>query len=730
MRTVIELTTGWQFGMAVSAEGNTLPVLPETMEAVTIPHVWNAVAPAKTGKAVYQYRFQRESVGEQVFVEFGAVANVCKVWLNEAFIGEHRGGYSCFRFALTEALQDGENTLTVLADNKKYEDSNPLGGDFNAYGGIYREVSLISTGKNHFDLLHFGSSGLDVETHVDGTVLVSSHVVGEGTVVYTLLEGNKIAAQAEGNTARMQVENPHLWNGREDPFLYTLRADLMVDGVCQDSVSLNCGFRECRIDPDKGFYLNGKYIKLNGVAKHQDREGVGNRPSKAQLDEDMALILEVGANAIRLSHYQHPQYFYDLCDKYGLLVWAEIPMLGMPDGNKVVVENAKQQMQELIAQSKHHPSIFAWGIWNEITMYGESLELYDKADEINRHTKPLDPSRFTTAANLFSVKFSSQLNFIPDILGYNVYFGWYHHEMSDYDPFLEQFHAENPQVPLGISEYGVDGNPALHSATPQRKDYSEEFQALFHETVYPKLRDRRFIWGSFVWNMFDFGSALRNEGGSVGRNCKGLVTFDRKLRKDAFYYYKANWSKDPFVHIGGRRFANRCGEDTTVKVYTNQNKVRIFVNGKIFQEILSSAPVYTFEHVPLQPGENVICAAAGDLKEEIVLNRVSEPDQSYVYVDPNPEYNVRNWFTAEESEEDLFSPDRYSIMVSMKELMADPNVTVLLEKEAPEIYEECVSAKLAPIPLLRIINSRRTEFSEDYAKDLNKKLRTVKKPGK
>lgn len=730
MRTTKELTAGWQFGMTVCEVGNALPVLPESMEDVTIPHVWNAAAPAKTGKAIYQHRFQRTEVGEAVFVEFGAVANVCKVWLNGTFIGEHRGGYSCFRFELTQALCDGENTLTVLADNKKYEDSNPFGGDFNAYGGIYRDVHLISVGQNHFDLLCSGSIGLDVETRVDGTVLASAAVVGEGTVVYTLMEGSKIAAQAEGSHVKMQAENPHLWNGKADPFLYTLRADLMVNGVCEDSVSLNCGFRECRIDPNNGFYLNGKYIKLNGVAKHQDWDGAGNGPSKAQLDEDMKLILEVGANAIRLSHYQHPQYFYDLCDKYGLLVWAEIPMLGMPDGNHVVVENAKQQMRELIAQSKHHPSIFAWGVWNEITMYGESLELYDKAEEINAFTKSLDASRYTTAANLFSVKFSSQLNVIPDILGYNVYFGWYHHEMSDYDPFLEQFHQENPQMPLGISEYGVDGNPALHSATPQRKDYSEEFQALFHETVYPKLRDRRFIWGSFVWNMFDFGSALRNEGGSVGKNCKGLVTFDRKLRKDAFYYYKANWSEEPFVHIGGRRFAKRCAEDTTVKVYSNQNHVRLFVNGKLFKELLAADPVFTFEHVPMQFGENVIRAEAADQAEEIVLTRVAEPEKSYVYVDPNPEYNVRNWFTAEESEEDLFSPDRYSIMVSVKELMADSNVTALLEKEAPEIYEDCVGAKLAPIPLLRIINSRRTEFSEDYAKELNKKLRTVKKPSR
>lgn len=733
MRDIILLKDGWRFGITAAVEGESMPVLPETMETVSIPHVWNKDDPAKTGYCVYQYSFRGEDIsGEKVFVEFGAVGEICKVWLNGQYIGTHRGGYSCFRFELTDALCKGENILTVFADNKKYEDSNPFGGDFNRYGGIYRDVTLISTGINHFDLLYSGSSGLEVETHADGTVHARARVVGEGKIVYSLLDGDQTVAQAEASPeapdVQMQVANPRLWNGRKDPYLYTIRAELYVNDICQDQVSLNCGFRDCKITPDGGFFLNGKHIKINGVAKHQDRDQMGNGPTSAQLDEDMELIMEVGANAVRLSHYQHPQYFYDLCDKKGLLVWAEIPMLGMPDGNKAVVENAKQQMTELILQSKHHPSIFCWGIQNEISMYGESLELYSKTEELNTHTKSLDTSRYTTSANLFSVKFSSQLNFIPDIIGYNVYFGWYHHEMSDYDPFLDQFHAENPQIPLGISEYGVDGNPALHSATPKRKDYSEDFQALFHETVYPKICNRDFIWGSFVWNMFDFGSALRNEGGTKGKNCKGLVTFDRKLKKDAFYYYKACWSEEAFVHIGGRRFAKRCGEETTVKVYSNQKEVQLYLNGELFRTLAQDGPVFTFEAVPMQLGENTLRAVSGTCEDEIVLTGVTEPEKSYVYVDPNPEYNVRNWFTPEQSEDDLFPPDRYSIMVSMKELMADPNVTALLEKEAPEIYEECVSAKLAPIPLLRIINSRRTEFSEDYAKELNKKLRTIKKP--
>ncbi|MGF6990277.1 beta-galactosidase [Lachnospiraceae bacterium PM6-15] len=733
MRKTIHLVEGWKFGLTNPPVDTAMPELQEGMETVCIPHVWNLDKPSRYGCGIYQYSFNsNELLGEKVFVEFGAVANVCKVWLNGIYLGEHRGGYSCFRFELTEALCQGENILTVTADNKKYEDSCPVGGDFNNYGGIYRDASLIYTGKNHFDLLYFGSSGLEIETHADGSLCAKAHVIGTGKIIYTLWDGDQVAAQAdatwESPEVQMKIENPHLWNGKKDPYLYRISAELYVDAVCVDQVSLNCGFRKCEINSDNGFLLNDQHVKLNGVAKHQDCEGVGNGPSNEQLDTDMQLILEVGANAVRLSHYQHPQYFYDLCDQNGLLVWAEIPMLGMPDGNTAVVENAKQQMRELIIQNKHRPSIFCWGIQNETSMYGESLELYHKTEDLNTFTKSLDSSRYTTSANLFSVKFQSQLNFIPDITAYNAYFGWYHHEMDEYDPFLEQFHAENPQIPLGISEYGVDGNPALHSATPKRKDYSEEFQALFHETVYPKMRKRDFVWGTFVWNMFDFGSVLRNEGGTQGKNCKGLVTFDRKLKKDVFYYYKACWSEVPFIHVGGRRFVNRCGETTTVKVYSNQKYMQLYVNGNMVAELQQDGPVFTFENVPLTLGENTIRAVSGAYVDEIQITGVTEPEKSYIYVDPNPEYNVKNWFAAEQSEEDLFPEDRYSVMTSMRELMADPNVTALLEKETPELYEECVAAKKAPIGLLFLFNRKRNEYSEDYVKEMNKKLRNIKKP--
>lgn len=636
---------------------------------------------------------------------------------------------------MSDVLVAGENTVTVTADNTRYHDINPLMGDFNNYGGIYRPVSLITTGPAHFDLLHYGDSGLDLTAKVEdgvGILTAITRVVGAdaATVEYTLLDGDTVAAQfaapADGEAVTLRVKHPRLWNGQTDPYLYTCRARLLVAGMCVDKVMLPCGFRTIELTADQGMFLNGQYIHLNGVAKHQDREGMGCAPTEDQLDEDLALVLEIGANAVRLSHYQHPQYFYDLCDKSGLLVWAEIPMLSMPDGNDDVVDNAAQQLTELIAQNKHHPSIYCWGVQNEIAMMGESLEMYRKTAELDKLVRTLDPSRLSACANLYCVKNNSQLNFITDLVGYNIYYGWYYGELGDYAPFFEKFRADNPQVPLGVSEYGVDCSTNYHNDAPQRKDYSEEFQALYHETVYPQIAARADLWGSYVWNMFDFGSAIRNEGGVKGKNCKGLVTFDRKIIKDAFYYYKAWWSKEPFVYIAGRRYTKRCGDTTTVKVYSNQPSVILIVNGQAFAT-LTGERVFQFDNVPMTEDDTLLMAIAGGCTDKTFLIHVVEPEKSYIFVDPNPEINVKNWFTMGQSEDDLFPEGRFSIMDDIGELRANAAAWALLEQETPQITGDERAKKMTTMPLLRIINRMSGVFSEDFVKELNKKLGQIEK---
>lgn len=733
MRNIKKLDSGWEFSPC-TFNNKEIPQV-DTWHEVVLPHVWNKENPKEEGSVLYRHYLDIDELGEDnlYFLDFGAVAGVCTVWLNGIMIGTHRGGYSRFRFALSTAIKEGQDELLVLADNTRYSDIAPLGGDFNNYGGIYRSVELIRTSTAHFDLLYYGTSGLFLTPDTNGRVQVNARLVGIQSsmlVEYTILDGDSIVAQticSAGDTkATMMVENPHLWNGKEDPYLYTCIARLLDNQNCLDEVSLTFGFRFMELSSEHGFSLNGKHMVICGVAKHQDYEGVGCATTKEQMDEDMALIKEIGANAVRLSHYQHPDYFYDLCDKEGMVVWAEIPMLGMPDGNDGVVDNAKQQLTELILQCAHHPSIVCWGIQNEIAMMGESLEMYRKTEELNALVKELDNTRLSASANLYCVKNKSQLNYITDMLGYNIYFGWYYDEMEDYNPFFDKFHADNPQIPLGVSEYGVDCSVTLHATEPKRKDYSEEFQCLYHETVYPMIRNRSWLWGSFVWNMFDFGSSIRDEGGVKGKNCKGLVTFDRKIKKDSFYYYKAWWSQEAFVHVAGRRFVNRCGDTTVIKVYSNQPKVTLEVNGKIFGT-LDGKRVFEFEQVPMNQGENRIRVFAGAVEDEITLIGVSQPDESYIYHDPNPEFNVKNWFTMGQSKEDLFPEDYYSIMDEMGTLSANQEVWTLLEQEVPQVTSNPRAKMMPSITLLRVINRMSGQFEEEFIKQLNLKLNQIPK---
>ncbi len=734
MRTIKTLNEGWQFA-ACNQYGEDMPIAKD-WQSVKMPYVWNLSDPSEAGPRVYRCNFNLTMHNEQdqSFISFGAVAGQCKAWLNGIYLGEHRGGYSCFRFELNSAAKQGSNELIVLADNTRFTDIIPLGGDFNNYGGIYREVELICTGRTHFDLMHYGTLGLDLSSRPDGTVFLNSRIVGDienSQVEYTILDQGRICAQ-ERSVAKLtdivlSVEQPHFWNGLPDPHLYQCRARLFEFGALVDEVILSFGFRAIKMTPDQGFFLNGEHLLLCGVAKHQDRFDSGCAPSRSELDKDMQLIREIGANAVRLSHYQHPQYFYDLCDKFGMVVWAEIPMLAMPDGNDGLMENARKQLKELILQCKHHPSICFWGIQNEIAMMNvESLEMYRKTGELNQLAKQLDPDRITASANMNSVKNKSQLNHITDMVGYNVYFGWYYGELEDYATFFDRFHIDNPTVPLGISEYGVDCSVSLHSPTPKRKDYSEEFQCLFHETAYSYIRERNWLWGSFVWNMFDFGSAIRNEGGVKGENRKGLVSFDRQIKKDAFYFYKASWAKVPVLHIAGRRYAKRCEDKTVIKVYANTDEVVLSINGREFER-KTGKTVFAFGDVPLQLGNNTVTASAGDLVDEISLTRVEHPDLSYVYIDPNPGFNVNNWFTLETSQDDLFPIDRYSIMDEMGILQANEQVWQLLEQEVPQIANDPRSRLMPSITLLRVINRISGQFTEEYVKDLNRKLNAIPK---
>lgn len=733
MRKTRMISENWKFAW-LAAPVQTPPVLDGAVfEKVMVPHVSNLEDPAKEGCALYHRTLTaQKQAGKRYFLAFDAVGGVARVFLNGLFLGEHRGGYSRFCLDATEALADGENLLQVLCDNTRYPDVNPLMGDFSYFGGIYRPVTLMETESACFDPTWFGTCGLEVEASADGTVALNAHTLdaSDAQVRYYLSDstGTVLETRVPASAAKttVKVDRPRLWDGQSDPHLYTCTAQLWQEGRQTDEISLNFGFRSVKLIPEEGFFLNGKPLRLNGVAKHQDFDGVGPAPTVEQLNQDFALIRELGANALRLSHYQHPQYTYDACDREGYVVWAEIPMLSMPENNAGVVENALDQLTELILQNKHHPSICFWGVQNEIAMMGENLGMYRDVKRLNAKVKELDPSRISVSANLYSVPNNSQLNFITDGVGYNIYFGWYYGEMKDYRTFFQKFHHDNPGVALCVSEYGVDCNTAYHSDKPECKDYSEEFQCVFHENAYAAIQADEKLWGSFVWNMFDFSSGIRNEGGIRGRNCKGLVTYDRTVKKDAFYYYKACWSREPFVRVTGSRYRNRPVETTTVKVYSNQPQVTLYVDGRAFAS-REGKTVFVFENVPLTEGDNAITATAGGCTDRITLCRTEGPDGSYVYPLKGQGSKVSNWFKQQDASVNLFPEGRFSISDRMGDLLANDEVTALLEAEIPAIMDNPRSRKMGGMTLMRVLDYNADTVSQEQVMSLNEKLNQISK---
>lgn len=437
-------------------------------------------------------------------------------------------------------------------------------------------------------------------------------------------DGKTVGSGGSGKPIR--IAGARLWNGIADPYLYTARAVLSVDGKDVDEVKLNFGFRSFFVDPKKGFFLNGKPYPLRGVCRHQDRKALGNAIGRAEHEQDAALIKEIGANTVRLAHYQHDDYFYDLCDRYGFVVWAEIPYISrhMPEAN----ENAVEQMKELIYQQYHHASICVWGVSNEITMYRkhkkDMLALHKK---LNALCHELDPHRLTTLACFAMCSPFNRSAHITDLVSWNLYLGWYVPGKFLNNIWFGFFKAFYPKRCIGMSEYGAECMPNLHSKHPRRGDNSEEYQLDYHRYMLRFFEKRPYLWATHVWNMFDFAADARNQGGEPGMNHKGLVTFDRKIKKDSFYAYKAYWSKDPFVYICGKRFENRTGGKTKITVVSNLDGVTLTCNGKKVKGKREDLHTFTFK-IKLE-AKNVIRAQSGEYFDECVINRVKKPDYNY-----------------------------------------------------------------------------------------------------
>ena len=626
MREITKIMKGWEF---TGPDGTTT--------TVDLPHTWNARDGQDGGNdywrgtCIYRTHFaapQFNTASHQVWIQFDGVNASAHVVLNGSAVCNHDGGYSTFRANITELLRD-ENELTVEVDNSKNDRVYPQKADFTFYGGIYRDVSLMVVSKNHFTLDYFGGPGIRITPTVQGadaSVQVTTWHDGEGEVSIELLDaaGNTVAT-GKGPDITLTIFNAHLWNGVKDPYLYSCKARLVVNGTVEDETTTRFGVRSFKVDPKKGFFLNGKSYPLHGVSRHQDRKGLGNAITREMHDEDMALIKEIGANTIRLAHYQHDQYFYDLCDEVGMVVWAEIPYISehMPNGR----ENTISQMKELIIQNYNHPCIVCWGVSNEITISTkDKKDMLDNHRQLNDLCHEMDKTRLTTLACYAMCGPFNRSAHITDMVSWNLYLGWYVPGFILNDLWMGFFHLCFPNRPFGYSEYGAEGMPNLHSTHPHRGDHTEEYQAKYHEYMLRCFKRHPWMWATHVWNMFDFAADARDQGGEPGMNHKGLVTFDRKTKKDSFYLYKAWWSDEAFVHICSKRFVERTGSTATVKVYSNQSTVALYVNGNKVGE-QTGEHVFTFK-VPLN-GELHIQAVAGDRTDESVIRHVDTPNPEY-----------------------------------------------------------------------------------------------------
>jgi beta-galactosidase len=632
-RQVLPLNN-WQFYFTYNFERDI------KKEQVNLPHTWNAaetlkgVANYNRTSAIYEHTFNLTAAmkGKRLFLYFEGVNSVAAVLLNNKFVDEHHGGYTGFCFEITNFVKPGPNSVTVQVSNAYRMDVIPLHGDFNVYGGIHRPVSLIVTDQNCISPLDHGSSGVYISQQQVSAQSAQISVLSKlcvadmaglslKTTVYDR-EKRTIASSVSELTAashkelrqNFSINNPHLWNGKDDPYLYTVEVSLLKNNQLVDQVSQPLGLRYFHVDPDKGFFLNGKYLDLHGAGRHEDLAGKGSALIGADHDQDMELIKELGATAMRLTHYPQNRYFYDLCDRNGIILWSEIPFVG-PGGytgtgyikNRQLEANASMMLTELIRQNYNHPSICFWGMFNELKLNYDDPQPFIR--ELNALAKKEDPGRLTTlASNLGTEAFGN----LTDLLGWNKYYGWYGGDFDEVGKWADETHRALPYKPISVSEYGAGASPfkhmeSLEKPTPGGRFHPEEWQTAFHEKNWEALKQRPFIWGKFVWVLADFGSSIRTEGDHDAINDKGLVTYDRKIKKDAFYFYKANWNAEPMLYISERRNTIRHKKTATVKVFSNVPVVRLWVNDKAYgHKKTNGLNTALWEDVKLRPGKNTI----------------------------------------------------------------------------------------------------------------------------
>ena len=747
MREIISLNRKWAF----TKEADSIPAqLPTRRNWVNLPHCWNAIdgqdgaSDYYRGSCYYAKSIDKMELpaGKRYYLEINGANSSADAYVNGKLMAHHDGGYSTWRVDITDAIEE-KNLLVIAVDNSANQTVYPQVADFTFYGGLYRNVNLICVPDSHFDLDYYGGPGIKVTPIVDGNtanveveVFITNMQAGQ-YLQYTILDadGNTVANVASDETKlNLSIDNPRLWNGRKDPHLYTVLVNLVSGKEILDNISTRFGCRSFRVDPELGFILNGQEYPLRGVARHQDRWGLGNALLPEHHEEDVELICEMGATTIRLAHYQHDQYFYDLCDEAGLVIWAEIPYISqhMSTGR----ENTVSQMKELVTQNYNHPCICMWGLSNEITMKGaEDPDLLENHRILNDLVHSLDKTRPTTIAALSNCPMDASYIKIPDLVSYNHYFGWYGGDTSMNGPWFDEFHKKNPNIPIGVSEYGCE---ALnwHTSDPRQGDYTEEYQAYYHEELIKQLFPRKFIWATHCWNMFDFGADTRNEGGENGQNHKGLVTIDRKYKKASFFAYKAWLSADPFVHLCGKRYVDRVENVTKVTVYSNLPEVELFANGVSLGK--KAAPDHFFYFDVPNAGTTQLVAVAGDCRDESVIRKVDTFNEAYRMKEKGA---VLNWFDIEEPEGRLSLNSKMGdVMATLQGKLVFAGLLTKIPKPTKGDSNPAASMKiddsmikmLSGFSVLRLINMAGgmlgMKLTKEELLDLNAKLNKIKAP--
>ena len=747
MRTVYNFNAKWAF----SKEAAAVPTeISSKWNFVNLPHSWNAIDGQDGGNdyyrgtAYYAKALDKMDLPEadRYYLEINGANSSADVYLNGKNLAHHDGGYSTWRVDITDALER-ENLFVIAVDNSANDRVYPQVADFTFYGGLYRDVNIICVNESHFDLEYYGGPGIAVtpcvngkDAKVDVEVYVKNLKDGQ-KIVYTIYDKEEnalMSAESADIKASFEIKNVHLWNGLKDPYLYCCEAEIVEDGKVLDNVCTRFGCRTFEIDANRGFILNGEEYPLRGVSRHQDRWGIGNALLPEHHTEDMDLICEVGCTTIRLAHYQHDQFFYDLCDERGLVIWAEIPYISQH--MSTARENTISQMKELITQNYNHPSIVVWGLSNEITMKGDSdPDLLENHRILNDLAHEMDKTRLTTIAAVSPCPIDSPYIQIPDVVSYNHYFGWYGGDTSMNGPWFDKFHATHPNIPIGCSEYGCE---ALnwHTSKPTQGDYTEEYQAYYHEELIRQLFSRQYMWATHVWNMFDFGADARSEGGENGQNHKGLVTFDRQYKKDSFYAYKA-WLRSPedapFVHLCGKRYIDRVEDVTKVTVYSNLPEVELFANGKSLGK--KTAPDHFFYFDVPNKGTTELKAVAGEYTDTSVINKVEVFNVAYRLREKSA---ILNWFDITEVEGYLSINDKLSDIMATPEgmQMFGSIFASMLPQKGDKVaggfeMNDAMMQMMGGFTFLRLagmIGTMGVNLTKEQLLDINAKLNKIKKP--